>query len=828
MGLEWLLNSCFQSETKGYQTGICGDAQRERSRYGQSTGNTELVRSPGAEDNAGRQNAAFTTDEWIFTPGGKGDGCENPEPANPATTSPGGWVSKCCVPRPMKTHRARASSGSPADTSAARSLTGPEITATGSRQCDAAGVPSLTKDGEYGFAAYPSPSSPPVLQELVRQQKTDHSHLYHDAFSNLHEQQQQQQLRPQVYMADEGVGVPTARTSTGGGSDGRVTTSNLASRIRAVLHSSTPIAKREVVYAFEGRSQLEGKSFAPLPPRTLVPPHQHLPAQAQARQKLTSMRPRTAPTGSVCNRDCIPLMTRLGGDSESPQAGSGTGAAHSPKMPVDVALTTTCTLANRSFGTNDLQLASSPLPGSSVRVGSGGQGMMCLRTGFGPDERTLSDMPGLDRRTAAHFTVLCNLDPTPQPLSSNLPSHVTGAGVSSCSGGPVREGSSSTGLTAAAAAMAAAERELGLIRASSLKELSGQLDGLRWLVNGSSGRVFTGLWKGSPVAVKVVLSDTPDQLLESSREALLSRVVSHPAICQCYTVCSEAIAPEHLQLPRLQPRLNAVGNHRLGSSLSAVDTQGCMLPTPSPIHMRISVSSRTAGAADNCNSNMARGIASVRPAPTVAAMAAAGGSTTAAAALSAVGERLRFLNEFGNVGVAAAEDDLMLQPATLTKPRLREEREASGRGRLRKEVARPAPSTDICCSNKNKDIQSQRTAMSCGGDGGGSQHGSGNGAAAMPSSIDHSSRGGAINSGAIGMVSSLIGWGCEPTSPVSDSSLLSGASHGSAVLVGENRRCVRDVQSVVAAEATTTLSLSELLRWVTSSWKHQRTQDPGA
>ncbi|KXZ56453.1 hypothetical protein GPECTOR_1g405 [Gonium pectorale] len=83
-----------------------------------------------------------------------------------------------------------------------------------------------------------------------------------------------------------------------------------------------------------------------------------------------------------------------------------------------------------------------------------------------------------------------------------------------------------------ASAAAAATADLSLLRPCSLAELSSQLEGLRWLASGSSGRVYTGLWKGSPVAVKVVLSATPDQLRDSVREALLSRVVSHPAICQ--------------------------------------------------------------------------------------------------------------------------------------------------------------------------------------------------------------------------------------------------------------------------------------------------------
>ncbi|KAG2440536.1 hypothetical protein HYH02_010414 [Chlamydomonas schloesseri] len=99
--------------------------------------------------------------------------------------------------------------------------------------------------------------------------------------------------------------------------------------------------------------------------------------------------------------------------------------------------------------------------------------------------------------------------------------------------------------------------DMGFIRATTLSELSQQLEGLRWLASGSSGRVYTGLWKGSPVAVKIVVSHTPDQMRDNAREALLSRVVSHPCVTQCYTVCFDVVTGEHLRLPQEQPSYGA-------------------------------------------------------------------------------------------------------------------------------------------------------------------------------------------------------------------------------------------------------------------------------
>ncbi len=49
---------------------------------------------------------------------------------------------------------------------------------------------------------------------------------------------------------------------------------------------------------------------------------------------------------------------------------------------------------------------------------------------------------------------------------------------------------------------------VGVIRPSLLSHLNLHLERLRLRAAGSSGRVYTALWKGSPCAVKVVLSST--------------------------------------------------------------------------------------------------------------------------------------------------------------------------------------------------------------------------------------------------------------------------------------------------------------------------------
>eukprot|EP00798_Chlamydomonas_sp_ICE-L_P021894 gene21894-28933_t len=49
------------------------------------------------------------------------------------------------------------------------------------------------------------------------------------------------------------------------------------------------------------------------------------------------------------------------------------------------------------------------------------------------------------------------------------------------------------------------------------------------------GVVYKGLWTGVPVAIKFMLSETPDKLHQPAREAILSRYVSHPNVVQTYT-----------------------------------------------------------------------------------------------------------------------------------------------------------------------------------------------------------------------------------------------------------------------------------------------------
>jgi hypothetical protein len=48
----------------------------------------------------------------------------------------------------------------------------------------------------------------------------------------------------------------------------------------------------------------------------------------------------------------------------------------------------------------------------------------------------------------------------------------------------------------------------------------------------AGGVVYKGLWNDVPVAIKFMLSSSPDQMNDKFREAVLARYVSHPNVVQ--------------------------------------------------------------------------------------------------------------------------------------------------------------------------------------------------------------------------------------------------------------------------------------------------------
>lgn len=63
-----------------------------------------------------------------------------------------------------------------------------------------------------------------------------------------------------------------------------------------------------------------------------------------------------------------------------------------------------------------------------------------------------------------------------------------------------------------AAATAAVAAAAAFTQLHSLQPLHGELTQLTWLGSGTGGRVYSGLWRGTPVAVKIIVSRTADEV----------------------------------------------------------------------------------------------------------------------------------------------------------------------------------------------------------------------------------------------------------------------------------------------------------------------------
>ncbi|KAG2500749.1 hypothetical protein HYH03_001513 [Edaphochlamys debaryana] len=136
----------------------------------------------------------------------------------------------------------------------------------------------------------------------------------------------------------------------------------------------------------------------------------------------------------------------------------------------------------------------------------------------------------------------------------------------------------SVAATACAAAAAA------FTQLSSLQQLHEELTQLAWLGSGSGGRVYSGLWRGSPVAVKIIVSSTPDEVRESMREAILGRVASHPHMVQAFAAFSGYVtdadvapkqpSPEKTRRPSAHRRASLATQNRQCGGAAACGCQG--------------------------------------------------------------------------------------------------------------------------------------------------------------------------------------------------------------------------------------------------------------
>ncbi|KAG2483356.1 hypothetical protein HYH03_017756 [Edaphochlamys debaryana] len=93
---------------------------------------------------------------------------------------------------------------------------------------------------------------------------------------------------------------------------------------------------------------------------------------------------------------------------------------------------------------------------------------------------------------------------------------------------------------------------LGALGAAGLgvEATLGEMQHLALIGSGGGGCVYLGRWRGVTVGVKFIVSYTDDQLIRSQREALLSRLASHPHVVQTYATLVTQLAEPMFKPPR--------------------------------------------------------------------------------------------------------------------------------------------------------------------------------------------------------------------------------------------------------------------------------------
>ncbi|KAG2437198.1 hypothetical protein HXX76_005862 [Chlamydomonas incerta] len=93
----------------------------------------------------------------------------------------------------------------------------------------------------------------------------------------------------------------------------------------------------------------------------------------------------------------------------------------------------------------------------------------------------------------------------------------------------------------------------------------------------SGGRVFRALWHGAPIAVKLLVSHDHDALQLTAKEALLSRIVSHPQLVQTYSVCVTQLQDSDLHIESYRPPGVAAASSTAaaGAALAGGDAYVC-------------------------------------------------------------------------------------------------------------------------------------------------------------------------------------------------------------------------------------------------------------
>ncbi|GLC34729.1 hypothetical protein PLESTF_001964400 [Pleodorina starrii] len=108
-------------------------------------------------------------------------------------------------------------------------------------------------------------------------------------------------------------------------------------------------------------------------------------------------------------------------------------------------------------------------------------------------------------------------------------------------------------------------------------DLCGSLENLVYLGEGSNGVVYSASWHGARVAVKFLLGSNDDgtYLHRCLTEAVLTRVLSHPCVVQCFATAISQLTPEVWEAIRQRCRRHAsiLQSTSLGRSVTAAVLQ---------------------------------------------------------------------------------------------------------------------------------------------------------------------------------------------------------------------------------------------------------------
>ncbi|GLC74151.1 hypothetical protein PLESTF_001467400 [Pleodorina starrii] len=164
---------------------------------------------------------------------------------------------------------------------------------------------------------------------------------------------------------------------------------------------------------------------------------------------------------------------------------------------------------------------------------------------------------------ATNSTPTAGISNAAQPiLNSNPGADYTG--VSSISGVSGTLGSAVSAFTSVNSAVGGSGNFTAPVYGLGVEATLSEMQQMALIGSGGGGCVYIGRWRGCQVAIKFIVSSDDDQLTRSQREALLSRLASHPHVVQTY-----ATSVTQLTESMFKPKDGAAGDALPGGMTAA-------------------------------------------------------------------------------------------------------------------------------------------------------------------------------------------------------------------------------------------------------------------